>query len=150
MGVKSRLIEFIDYKGMSRRSFSLGIGASSSFVNSISKSIGTEYIDRIKEKFPELNISWLMTGDGQMLNGSAPAVPAASGVPYYDLDVTASITESFYDVREEVQYYINFPPLNGSAAAERLGVDPMLRDEREDMLQHGLLPAVVRNGSFHD
>ena len=29
---------------------------------------------------------------------------------------------------------------NGSAAAERLGVDPMLRDEREDMLQHGLLP----------
>lgn len=128
MGVKTRLIEFIDYKGMSRRSFSLGIGASSSFVNSISKSIGTEYIDRIKEKFPELNISWLMTGDGQMLNGSAPAVPAGSGVPYYDLDVTASVTESFNDVREEVQYYINFPPLNDCDAAFPVFGESMIPD----------------------
>lgn len=128
MGVKSRLIEFIDHKGMSRRSFSLGIGASSSFVNSISKGIGPEYIERIKEKFPELNISWLMTGDGQMLNGSAPAVKQEVGVPYYDVDVTASITESFNDVREEVQYYINYPPLNDCDAAFPVFGESMIPD----------------------
>lgn len=94
MGVKSRLIEFIDYKGMSRRSFSLGIGASSSFVNSISKSIGTEYIDRIKEKFPELNISWLLTGEGDMLigstnNGNDIAISSGKVIPYYDAEVAA-------------------------------------------------------------
>mgnify|MGYP000018467320 FL=1 len=96
MGVKSRLIEFIDYKGMSRRSFSLGIGASSSFVNNISKSIGTEYIDRIKEKFPELNISWLMTGDGEMLRkshnteqDSDTTISSGKVIPYYDAEVAA-------------------------------------------------------------
>lgn len=39
---------------------------------------------------------------------------------------------------------------DGNTAAECLGIDPMLRNKWEDMLQHGLLPAVVRNGSFHD
>lgn len=28
-----------------------------------------------------VDLNWLMTGDGQMLNGSVPAVPAGSGVP---------------------------------------------------------------------
>lgn len=75
-----------------------------------------------------VDLNWLMTGDGQMLNGSSPAVPAGSGVPYYDLDVTASITESFNDVREEVQYYINFPPLNDCDAAFPVFGESMIPD----------------------
>lgn len=75
-----------------------------------------------------VDLNWLMTGDGQMLNGSAPAVPAGSGVPYYDLDVTASITESFNDVREEVQYYINYPPLNDCDAAFPVFGESMIPD----------------------
>lgn len=39
---------------------------------------------------------------------------------------------------------------NGSAPAERLGVDPMLRNKRKDILQQGLFPAIIRDGSFHD
>lgn len=75
-----------------------------------------------------VDLNWLMTGDGQMLNGSAPAVKQEVGVPYYDVDVTASITESFNDVREEVQYYINYPPLNDCDAAFPVFGESMIPD----------------------
>lgn len=98
MGVKERLIEFIDHKRISRRSFSLGIGASSSFVNSISKGIGPEYIERIKDKYPDLNIAWLLTGEGDMLksepqpsNGDtlSPEISSGKVIPYFDAEVAA-------------------------------------------------------------
>ena len=38
-------------------------------------------------------------------------------VPFYDIDVTASIAESFHDTPEIPQYYIDFPPLNDCSAA---------------------------------
>lgn len=73
MCVRERLIEYIDYKNMSKRAFALRIGASGSFVNNISKGIGAEYIGRIKVQFPDLNVGWLLSGDGQMINdGSNP------------------------------------------------------------------------------
>ena len=99
MGVKERLIEFIDHKKISRRSFALGIGASSSFVNSISKGIGSEYVERIKDAYPDLNIAWLLTGEGSMLkeaqsgeeNGASQEISSGKVIPYYDAEVAAGI-----------------------------------------------------------
>lgn len=68
MGVRERLIEYIKYKRMSRRGFAISIGASGAFVNNISKGIGNEYVDSIKTKYPDLNMAWLLTGEGDMLN----------------------------------------------------------------------------------
>lgn len=68
MGVRERLIEYIKYKRMSRRGFAISIGASGAFVNNISKGIGNEYVDNIKTKYPDLNMTWLLTGEGDMLN----------------------------------------------------------------------------------
>lgn len=68
MGVRERLIEYIKYKRMSRRGFAISIGASGAFVNNISKGIGNEYVDSIKTKYPDLNMTWLLTGEGDMLN----------------------------------------------------------------------------------
>ena len=38
-----------------------------SYVNSIYKSIGSDRRDLIIEKYPDLNIDWLLTGRGEML-----------------------------------------------------------------------------------
>ena len=65
--LKERLIEFIDYKGISRRSFLLSCGFSESYLNNISKGISYEAIDKIKDKYPELSIPWLVLGEGKML-----------------------------------------------------------------------------------
>ena len=97
MGVKERLIEFIEHKRISRRSFALGIGASSSFVNSISRGIGAEYVERIKTAYPDLNIAWLLTGEGSMLkdvqsseeNGTSQEISSGKVIPYFDAEVAA-------------------------------------------------------------
>ena len=48
---------------------------------------------------------------------SLPKPHGGANIPFYDIDVTASITEAFCDTPEIPQYYINFPPLNDCTAA---------------------------------
>lgn len=65
--VKQRLIAFIKFKGLSQSKFEKAVGLSNGFVNNISKSIGAEKLQRILSVFPDINQTWLLTGNGQML-----------------------------------------------------------------------------------
>ncbi|WP_308662070.1 S24 family peptidase [uncultured Alistipes sp.] len=85
--------------------------------------------DKIISAFPEIDRSWLLSGEGNMLKPMETVfVKKSDGIPFYDMDVTAGITESFADVREEVQYYINYPPLNDCDAAFPVYGDSMEPD----------------------
>lgn len=64
---KERLCLFINELGISQRRFELSIGVSNGFVKNISKSIGAEKLRRILETYPQLNQTWLMCGEGEML-----------------------------------------------------------------------------------
>ena len=68
--VKNRLKQFISSKNLSVRKFEDSINASFSYVNNISRSIGIDKIQLIDEKYPELNLTWLLTGKGTMLNST--------------------------------------------------------------------------------
>lgn len=70
MSVKERLIEYLDFKGISKSNFGRAIGVSSAYVTSIRKSIDDEKVLRISEKYPDLNINWLLYGEGEMLKTS--------------------------------------------------------------------------------
>lgn len=64
------------------------------------------------------NIAWLLTGEGAMLKHESPTeLKSNTSIPFYDIDVTASIAEAFHDTPEIPQYYIDFPPLNDCTAA---------------------------------
>lgn len=52
---------------MSIKDFEISINASNGYVNSISKGIGEDKLSIIIEKYPNLNIAWLLTGLGDML-----------------------------------------------------------------------------------
>ena len=67
MSVQERLLQFIEHKGMSKLSFSKSIGRSVSYVTNIVTSIGPSSKQIIGEKYPELNMEWLITGQGEML-----------------------------------------------------------------------------------
>lgn len=69
VGVKERIREFIKYKKISERAFCAEIGVSMSYVNSIRTGIQPAKIKAIADKFPELNTMWLLTGDGEMIQG---------------------------------------------------------------------------------
>lgn len=66
--VKERLRRYIAHSGLSERQFCLSIGVSTSFVANISKSIQPDKVNRISKQFPELNMGWVLTGEGEMLN----------------------------------------------------------------------------------
>lgn len=69
--VKDRLIAYLSEKKLSKAEFGRRIGASSAFVTSMRKSMQPDKIERIAQEFPDLNIVWLQTGEGEMLKGSA-------------------------------------------------------------------------------
>lgn len=65
-----RLMQFIKHAGLSARQFDISIGASNGYTLRMSKnkaSIGSDVIETILRTYPDLNVVWLLTGDGAML-----------------------------------------------------------------------------------
>ena len=66
-----RLFTFIEYCNLSARQFDLSIGASNGYSLRMRKnkaSIGSDVIENIVKVYPQLNLIWLITGEGSMLN----------------------------------------------------------------------------------
>ncbi len=64
-----RLIQFIKFAGLSARQFDLSIGAGNGYTLRMKKnnaSIGSDVIENILKVYPELNVVWLITGEGEM------------------------------------------------------------------------------------
>lgn len=70
MNTKERLKTFIKSTDTTVSSFENLINASNGYVNSISKGIGSDKLELILEKYPNLNIEWLLTGKGDMLKNT--------------------------------------------------------------------------------
>ncbi len=65
--VKERLKEFARSKGMPIYKFEALCGMSQGYVSNIRQSISPNFIQKITSVFPELNVSWLITGNGEMI-----------------------------------------------------------------------------------
>ena len=130
--MRERLIAFIGYLGISIRKFEASVGLSNGFVKNITGNITLRSEFKISQAYPDLNMNWLLTGEGEMLKSNdfmvaEPYVPYNAkpkkieedikiGVPYYDIDVTASIVTSFDDVKETPEYYVDYKPFNNCTA----------------------------------
>ena len=64
--LKERLIEFIKSEGLSQNKFEKRMGFSNGYINSISRGIGGDKLQRIISEFPRLNSDWLISGEGEM------------------------------------------------------------------------------------
>lgn len=64
--LKSRLIEFITSKDMSVRRFEIECGLPNAYVSNLRNNITSRRLEIITAKFPDLNLQWLMTGEGCM------------------------------------------------------------------------------------
>jgi hypothetical protein len=65
-----RLMQFITHAGLSARQFDLSIGASNGYTLRMKKnnaSVGSDVIENILRVYPQLNVVWLLTGEGSML-----------------------------------------------------------------------------------
>ena len=87
--VKQRLILFIKYKNLSQKKFERLCGLSNGYVNNIRQSIMPDKLQIIARQFPELNKSWLLTGDGEMIHSVGDrirSIVAQTAMPEYSAD----------------------------------------------------------------
>ena len=98
--VKSRLAEFLSYLGIGQAKFAARVGLSKGYVNNVGDSITKNSLTKISSAYPELNISWLLTGEGEMLktpgkegkgNDTAEGANLTVGkvIPLYDAEAAA-------------------------------------------------------------
>lgn len=67
--VKDRLTKFRQYKNLGQGKFEKLSGLSNGYLTQLRKAPGSEKLQRILCAFPELNRTWLLTGEGDMLIG---------------------------------------------------------------------------------
>lgn len=78
-----RLQEFITNKGISLNKLSVELGLSNSYFSKMvrnSGSIGSDIIEKIVRLYPELNIEWLLTGNGCMLKKDVKCTPLEQNI----------------------------------------------------------------------
>lgn len=66
-GLKDRLLAIIQYLGLNKAEFEKLTGLSNGFVDKAGDNTRKSSLDRISNKFPEININWIRTGEGEML-----------------------------------------------------------------------------------
>lgn len=107
--VKDRIKAFCKSQNITVISFEESIGVSNGYVNAISKSVGIDKINAIVEKFSNLNIEWLLTGNGSMLKSDQPDsnyIPLTNNktketlldvaeIPLYNIEASAGLSKLF-------------------------------------------------------
>lgn len=110
MNVKDRLITYIESKEIKKSHFEKNIGVSNGYINSLKDSPSAEKLELISKKYLDLNISWLLTGEGTMLNDDGKKVsilkpnkdaPELTG--YYYPNVSASAGLDISTLNQELE-----------------------------------------------
>lgn len=116
VSVKQRLIQFIKYKGIGQGKFEKTVGLSNGYINQLRHSPSPQKIQMIIGAYPDLNQSWLLTGEGEMLNSvkidSEPQINFTKGVPYYNVDFIGGFDIVLNDQTISPEYLIDFRKYN--------------------------------------
>lgn len=66
MGLRDRLLLYIDSERLTKAEFERLVGLSNDAVSKMTDNTRKSTLDKISNKFPSLNIAWLKTGIGEM------------------------------------------------------------------------------------
>ena len=104
MSVKERLILFAESQRISHSEFCRKIGVSNAFISSMRRSLQPDKIERIALNYPQLNISWLITGEGQMLKQEQGTLIHNVGTSNNAVSGSGKISVSTQEQSKEVEY----------------------------------------------
>lgn len=106
--IKDRIIQLIEYKGIAKENFYKKIGVTSANFRGKAKEsdVVSVTIAKILSEIPDVNIEWLLTGNGEMLKeGTQTQLYKLRGdrtikhqqIPLYDLEASAGLVQLFQD-----------------------------------------------------
>lgn len=143
--VKQRIAFFIDNKNMSIREFERMCGLSNGYFKSLRHAPSVDKMSAILGAFPELNRTWLLTGEGEMLNSDKPAAMeqagGGSGIPFYERRIRCGSPDDFGACIEanKADGRIMLPNVEGDFALVAHG-DSMVDTERPD---RSIMPGAI-------
>jgi phage repressor protein C with HTH and peptisase S24 domain len=73
MNSRERILQFVDYKNISKNKFYKETGLSNGFLDK-NNHPGADKLEQIIYAYPEINPEWLLTGKGEMLRGDINSV----------------------------------------------------------------------------
>lgn len=92
--VKNRLEQFIKAMNLSTRSFERSINASVGFVRNIRQSISPDKQSDILKVYPNLNMTWLLLGEGCMLRDDCVVKNTSYNLPEFPKEATKKDPQS--------------------------------------------------------
>lgn len=91
--IKDRIKIFINYLGIGQSKFEKECNLSNGYINNLKGNIGTSKLEYILKTHPELNINWLVYGEGEMLKTTLPTVKQTNnpkeGIPLIPIEAMA-------------------------------------------------------------
>ncbi|HEX7845147.1 MAG TPA: hypothetical protein VF476_05045 [Chitinophagaceae bacterium] len=80
MRLTDRLLVYLEYKGLTIYSFEKACGLGNGYLGKQHKgkgAMGSEVLEKLAEQYPDINLTWLITGKGKMIQkttkGKKPA-----------------------------------------------------------------------------
>lgn len=128
VSVKQRLIQFIKYKGIGQGKFEKTVGLSNGYINQLRHSPSPQKIQMIIGVYPDLNQSWLLTGEGEMLNTEKQEglKKDVDSTPVYDIDATCGT--QYRDIiftEDTIIGHVSLPGISKDSCIVRANGDSM-------------------------
>lgn len=148
---QKRLEHFIKEVFGTKKKFTDYLGVHFTWATQYTKINGSVIKDKTiidKLSIKGFNHDWYISGKGEMLIKDKPVLNNNNiGVPYYDIDATATFTESFNDMQVVPQFYIDFKPFNNATAYINVVGDSM-----HPVIENGSIIAIreIKNKFFID
>ena len=112
--MKKRLIDFLAYLKIGQNNFEKKVGLSIGFINKCTGNMQMSSLYKIEAAYPELNMEWLKTGKGEMLNKSAAVESeqkeAYRLVPLKNLDAVGGMSKGNESSIDDPQYTVGMIP----------------------------------------
>lgn len=101
---KERILQFIEYKRISKNKFYIDTGISNGILDKKS-GLSMETIEKFYSTFPEVNLEWLVTGEGSMLKSdNLPAITSTNnpneGIPLIPTEAMAGVSRGEISILE--------------------------------------------------
>lgn len=79
--MKERLLDFIKSLGVSQNAFEDACGLSRGTITNLQKGIRSDKLAQIASAYPQLNVRWLLLGEGNMLFGNTNTANTSVSTP---------------------------------------------------------------------
>lgn len=136
---KDRITIFLKYIGIGQAKFAEIIGVSRGYVNNMTGNPTQKVLQSIASSYPELDINWLLTGEGEMIKANIQVIHNSKtnekgyeqqDILLYDIEAAANLKTLFDNKSQNILDTLripNMPKVDGAVYVKGDSMYPLLK-----------------------